>query len=494
MRAVSVLEVCETGVWDEIAAVFPLANHVETHLDDLRAVMRPSFDRALADLEGCGVRVLVRYAHRDAAQEASDRARLDGVTSKLSAHASGVLAEAQRHALDGVVMGRHAWDPEHDAPAVWELHGAGLLMSVDAEAPPYEGRYRLHPDLRPAQQIDYDFSEAVMGRTDDLGEPGPGAVSLLHDLASLAAALMRVTCRRTHAGALTKADARGLGRQLGDPNLAKSGNFDEFPRWSRALTALELLKAVDTDPLSREIFVDLGLEATLAGDAVQAVDRFVHRLVDHDLHVLLPAIRAALRQAGSGAVDAMVFAEELFDQHRDVVFPVWRRAGVRVYPAATDQPDHAYDDDGWEAFEVHMIRATLSRMRRMGLIVQAPGMFAASEDGRMWAEGADRPTPPVWVSSDMEITVPPESVTPWERFQLERLSRCLGRDVVDRYQLERAGLASWLKTHDVSEALDLLARRSPGVPLVVRSTMEQWARSAQRIVLTRGVMLEDAGA
>ena len=104
--------------------------------------------------------------------------------------------------------------------------------------------------------------------------------------------------------------------------------------------------------------------------------------------------------------------------------------------------------------------------------------------------GAARPpVAPLWIGSDLELIVPPESVTPWERFQLERMSRCVMRDVVDRYILDQDGLSAWLSGHDLSEALDLLRRRSPGVPLVVEETLLGWERVALQVVITHGVLL-----
>ena len=41
----------------------------------------------------------------------------------------------------------------------------------------------------------------------------------------------------------------------------------------------------------------------------------------------------------------------------------------------------------------------------------------------------------------------------------------------------------------MSEALELLRRRCPGVPSVVIETLEGWAAAAQQIVVTRGVLL-----
>ena len=434
-------------------------------------------------------RALLRYARRPPDEVAAARADIAGEVAALRGTYRRVLHAAQRHALDDVVIGLHAWDPIEDAPQVRGLVGAGLIMAMPWEGEPYTGRYRLHPDLPPPSLPPYDFSEAVMPLTDDLGEPEIGPVALLHDMAALAAALHHVEPRRTHAGTLGRVDARKLGRQLGVATIAASGRLEDDRRWSLALRGLEALGAVSLSPITRQLHLDLRLEDTLVGTAAEAIDRLLHRLVDRDQHVLLPAVRAALKAAGGGAVDGLIFAELLSEQHRDILFPAWSREGVRIYPHLEDETPRRYDFEGFETIEQPMVERLLRRIERLGLIRRAPGIFAATEDGQVWSSATDPPRPPVWVSSDLEFMVPPGALTPWERFQLERLGRCLSRDVVDRYILEQKGLRVWLTWHDPEEIFALLSRRCPGVPQIVVDTIGSWTASAMRIVLTRGVRL-----
>lgn len=488
-RAVSVLEVAEPAVWAELEARVPLAAHVGEALGPTRRVALPSFDKeVMPKLEAQGQRVLVRYARRAAAEIEAATHALEATIAGLPEEARRVLHAAQHHALDGIVLGAHAWDPEADAPSIRVLHGAGLLDDLPEEpAPPYHGRYRLHPDLPPPPAIPYDWSDAVMDETEDLDAPKAGPVGLLHDLASLAAAIEQTRPHRTHAGTIAKADEKKLAARLG-AKLDKGLEADD--RWGRALRGLEALKVVSMDPFERELHLDLGLETTLTGDTPDAVDQLVHRLVEPDLHGVVPAVREALRQAGEGALDELVWMELLREQHREVIFPAWKRGGKRVYPLVPGEPPRPYDDDGWEDVETPMLRALLVRLTKLGLLRRAPGVIAATADGRVWARAKALPTPPVWLTGDLELMVPPDSVTPWERFQLERLGRCLSRDVVDRYRLERKNLETWLSTHDVEEALALLRRRCPGVPATVEDTLRTWASSALRVVLVRGVVLE----
>jgi hypothetical protein len=150
-----------------------------------------------------------------------------------------------------------------------------------------------------------------------------------------------------------------------------------------------------------------------------------------------------------------------------------------------------YDDDGWDAVEDRALDRALRRLSKIGLVRRADGVFAATPDGRAWAEATDGPRPPIWVSGDLEVIVPPGALTPGERFQLERLSRCLSRDVTDRLRIEQAGLRRWLSTHDVDEVLDMLRKRAPGLPAGVVDHLRAWDRSARQVVLTRGVLLTD---
>lgn len=490
-RAVSVLEVERAALWDVLAAALPLEALTERSLGPTTRVVTPAFDRALPDLRRKGVPVLVRYARRSAAAVEAARQDLAGRVAALPDEAREVLVRAQRHARDGVVIGSHAWDPLEEAPWVDTLYGAGLLEELPGDAPPRHGRYRLHRDLPEPPAHPYDFEEAAMDETEDLPPAGASPVTVLHDLAALSAALSHHAPRRTLSGTLDKATARRLGRRLGSEALAADGELEADPRWSRALEALEALGAVALDPVTRTLHTEPHLEALLEGSAADALDRLVHRLVDPDLQAALPAVRAALAQAGEGAVDEMIFLELLAEQHRAVVFCAWRRDGEQVYPDWNAERRLAWTPAAFEVVEGRLLRELLRLVQRVGLIRRAPGVFAATPDGRLWASGVDRPGPPVWVGSDLELLVPPDAVTPWERYQLERLGRCLSRDVVDRYKLEAEGLEAWLATHALDDALGLLRRRCPGVPPSVIDTLRQWERSATRFVLTRGVLIDD---
>ena len=487
-RAVSTLTVADPRRWSELSAGGLSPSWLGEPLSETTRVIADA-KAVLSHLEG---RALVRYARRPPEQVAADQEAMEAAVARLPPAARRVLHNAQRHALDHQVVGLHAWDPESDAQSVRILHGAGLIRLRSTRETPLTGRYNLAPDLPPAPAIAYDMSEAVMPEEeDDLSPARPGLIPLMHDMASLAAAILQTRPRRTHRGPLMKVDARRLGNRLGDPAIVAHSSLSQTPRWGLALRALEALKAVRADPLTRAMDVDLGLEMTLSGPTPQAVDRLAHRMVDRDQHVLLPAIRAALRQAGPGCVDTIVFCDLLREQHRAVLFPPWRRGPDMTYPHLDGEAVLPYNDDSFEQVEVPVIERLLRRLDLLGLVRRADGIFAATADGRIWSGAARPPVALLWIGSDLELIVPPESVTPWERFQLERMSRCVMRDVVDRYVLDQEGLSAWLSGHDLSEAIDLLRRRSPGVPLLVEETLRGWERAALQVVITHGVLLAE---
>ena len=489
MKVVSVLAVERPEIWSELDAAGDLAPRVVATLDERRRVVDATFERdVLPALRQRGLPVLVRFARRTAADLEAAREDLRARVDQQPVAARDVLLRAQRHAHDGLIRGSRVWDPEEDSRHVRSLLGAGLLEPLPSDEAPLWGPYRLHPDLEPPPPLPYDFSDAVMDLTDDLSTPAASLSELLHDLAALTAAMTHHAPRRTHAGTIDKASAKKLGHRLADRSLAASGELADHPRWARALRTLEALGAVTMDPVRRDLGLEPGLEEALSGTLAEAMDRLFHRLVDPDVQAAVPALRAALAQAGGGAIDELIFVEALGEQHRDVIFAPWHREGRRVYPVVPGEPLLPFSPEAFAVIEGRMVHALLSLAARIGLIRRAPGVFAATDDGQVWA-GRARPMPPVWITSDLGLTVPPNGVTPWERFQLERLGRCVQRDVVDVYTLERAGLDAWLATHDVDEALALLARRCPAVPPTVVDTVRAWARTATRITLTRGVLL-----
>jgi hypothetical protein len=487
--ATSLLEVADPATWDELAAVVPLDQHTVEVLSPRQRRVDAAFGReAVPALGARGVAVLVRFARRTQGELDGAAPEIEQRVAGLSHRARRLLHTAQRHAIDGRVL-TTAFEPSSEGPTLGrgdpaplrELLGAGLLERHGAEDDPDDAvRVLLHPDLPPPPEIGYDFDEAVMDAPDDLEPPTAGPVALLHDLAALAAAIDAERPKRTLQGSLMTADTRRLARRLAVPI---DGRLEDDPRWGRALRSLEALGVVSADFVSRELTLDLGLEQVLAGSTEDAIDRLIQRLVEPDLRPAIPAVRAALRQAGEGAVDDVVFLDLLFEQHRDVLFTPWEGGVEQTYPG---EGSRAFDREGFDRIEAPLVRRLLKRLARLGVVQLAPGVFAATADGRRWARAVGQPLPPVWVSSDLEVVVPPDGLTPWERFQLERLGRCIGRDVVDRYRLDREALAGWLRVHTVDEALELLARRSPALPSTAAETLRAWARSASRVVLTHG--------
>jgi hypothetical protein len=483
-RAISVLEVSDASIWDELAAVAPLEPHLEGALHPTARIARPSLEKELIPLLSArGIRVLLRRARRD--DSAPPLPELDDDIARLPSGARRLLEALQRHAVDGETIVGHAADPEKHIDDLRVLLGASLVARVPDSDPL---RVRIHPDLPSPPDVPYQFLDAVMEEPDDLSSPRPGPLGLLHDLAALAAAIEREAPHRTLSGTVARADAKRLGALLGF-----AGPLEDDPRWGMAMRGLEALRGVTVDPLTRALELDHGLEASLAGSAADALDRLIRRLVESDLHPALPAMRAALRAANTLAIDEVIFADLMREQHREVLFPAWGHGTRRTYPQLGDAPAPAYNDDHFGAIEGAMLAALVSRLTRIGVLRRSDGVFSATRDGRVWAGAADTgpSAPPLWVSSDLEIVVPPDAITPGERFQLERIARGLSRDVVDRYKLDRPSLENWLATHELDEAIALLHRRAAAVPANVDDTLRNWARSALRVTLTRGVLIGD---
>jgi hypothetical protein len=476
-RVVSVLEVAEASLWSAVRAAVDLDAHVVAWRSDLRCEVAPSFRAVLPALAARGLGPLVKSARRPAPSASRGLPPAELPRASLA-----LLHRAQRHAVHGRFLDRHALDPEQEVAGLRPLLGAGWVIPDPAD-PRW---YALHPALPPPPPLVFDAADALLPPPDDLAPPRPGPHALLHDAASLAAAIAAVPVRRSVSGPLLKADEKRLAAHLGI-----EGPVETAERWGRAFRALDALQVVSTDPITREVHLDLQLEVVLEGDAADAVQALLERLVEADLRPLLELVRAALHQAGEQAVDDVIFSDLVREQQRTVLFWPWSRDGERVYPG---DEGRAFDDEGFDEVEARMIGVLLARLERLGVITRAPGVFAATPDGRVWARAPRSAAPPVWVTSDLEVVVPPDAVSPWERFQLERLGRCLGRDAVDRYRLERRPLEAWLRTHDLDEALGWLRRRAPGLPRSVEDTLRGWARAASRVVLWEGIVEESEPA
>ncbi len=475
-RVVTLLEVADPATWATVRQAVDLDAHVVSWRSERVCEVRPSLRSELPKLAARGLGPLVKSPRRAVAP--SERSL---PPAELPSASRALLHRAQRHAVHGRFLDRHALDPEHEAAWLRPLLGAGWV-----QADPADGHwYTLHPALPPPPALPFDAGDALLPTPDDLPPAKPGPHALLHDAASLAAAISAVAPRRTVAGPLGKADEKKLAAHLGI-----TGPVEAAERWGRALRALDALGVVSTDPITREVHLDLGLEVVLEGEAADAVQALLERLIEPDLRPLLELVRSTLLQAGDEAVDDVIFADLVREQQRTVLFWPWVRSGARVYPGDEDRP---FDDDGFEAVEQRMIGVLLARLERLGVLVRAPGVFAATADGRVWARAPRAAAPPVWVTGDLEVVVPPDAVSPWERFQLERLGRCLARDAVDRYRLERRALEAWLQTHELDDALGWLRRRAPGLPRGVEDTLRSWARSASRVVWWDGVVEEVGG-
>lgn len=488
-RGVSILRVEDPVLWPA------LERHLEGYLhphDAVSRILEPMPpDEVWEKMALVGLKPLVRWARQPSPEASLPPPSPD--LSVLRQDVLDVLHRAQRYAHDHEILGLTCWDPEHDAGAVRALVTHGCLLAMPDDRPHLQGRYRVNELLPAPPSRAWDFEEAVMPRTDDLEPPRTGPVTVLDNVASLAAAIGRVGARKTRKGAISRPCGKRLGKQLGDTALQQHGEIRECPEWDQALRALELLRGLTTDPLSQTLHLDLGLEQTLRGTHPEVIDRLMRQVLDRDLHAWIPPIFAAISEAGEQAIDEVVFLDLVREQARDLVFHPWSRDGVAVYPHVEGSRQLLFNDDGWELIETDLFHATLHRLAVFGIVQRAPGVFAATSEGRIWARATEHAPPPVWVSSDLQLTVPPHSLTPWERYHLESFTRCSSRDIVDRFVLEREALVSWLSTHELDEAIGILQRRCPAIPSSVAQTLESWERAARVLTVTHGVVLDDQG-
>jgi len=405
------------------------------------------------------------------------RSRLDALSSRQLAF----LWRVQRRAVDGIIPGIRAWDPHAEARLIQALEAAELIAGLPTgDAPDGLGLYQLAEGLPPPPALVYDFEEAFMPAPDDLEGQPTTLASAEGDLAALAASYRQHPPRRTVKGTLDVATLKKVGARLADARLAATGRLSEaHPRWLRAQAMLEVFGLLEQHPISRELWVTDDLRAWLDHPAGERYQRLALKVVDTDLRPLLPAIRAALTGAVAQAIDEVVFVDLLAEQHREVLFSPWGQVGLRTYPRLPGEDARIYDRDGFDHVEGHVLSHVLRRLARLGLLKTADGVFAATDEGRAWAGVAARhPRPPMLLSPDLSLVVPPGSLEPWERYLLERFAPATLRDVVDQHRLDRRSFRRFLTEARLEDALALLERRTAhGVPDTVRDTLVAWAAS-----------------
>lgn len=479
------VRVADPSVWPSLEAIAPVREHTMAELDPcLRRVgvrLKGPLERALK-ARGEALRVRALAPEEPTALEAAPARRaVDDLPPKLLA----VLTRALRLAEEGVFLGTRAWDPHSEARAVDALVGAGLITPLDEERLPRWGRYRLAPGLPEPAPVAYDFEEAVMPLTDDLTRRGPSLLALEEDLAVFLAALTAAGVRRTVEGHPDVAGARRMGRRLMDPGLSRGGRLaDASPRWQLAARVVEALGLWECDPLSRALLPAQRVEGLLRQGPSARFDGLARRVVEQDARPLIPALRAALRAAGDQAIDEVVLRALLAEQHRDVLYAPWGQVGDRFYPCPPEATPTIYDDEGFEEVEGPLLTRAIDALARLGLVLRAPGVLAATAEGRIWA-GLDPsgPAPRLLLSADLELVVPPGALPPWERLLVELATSPVSRDVVDRLRLGRAELERALGVAPLTTLLGVLeARVGHGLPPSVVEALQLWARPWERIV------------
>lgn len=477
--------VADPAIWDELSALLPLHTAVVAEIGPTERVVDAAIEPKLrVALESAG-RALLRRRPDPGPTPPGHAAlppKAHAALQALSEAERSLLHRVQRRAHEGFVSGASAWDPHAEARPLAALTQAGLIVPLSGQADP-AGPWQLHPQLPPPPPVAYDFDDARMDPPEDL-PPSYDSPSLDADIAAMAAALRRHPLRVTHALTPEVAGMKALGRRLADPALARSGRPEQGdPRWRRALDALRLLKVLAVEEISRELSPNAALPGVLALPPAERLDLLVRRALDPALHPLLPPIREALRQANGQAIDAVIFQDLLAQQHRDLLFSPWGQVGIRTYPRVVDDPIVPYTRDSFDDIEGAAIARALHALGRVGMLRLAPGVFAASGEGRQWAGLNPGPRPPIHVTPDLEIVVPPGALSARERYLLEQLAHPLSRDVVDRFALRRADLVRWLEHHTLDEALALLSERAAhGLPSAVAHALRGWAETAERVL------------
>ena len=472
-------------MWASLEALAPVREHTLDELGPcLRRVgvrLKGPLERALkARGEPLSVRVLAPEEPTET-EAAPTRRALHDLPPKLLT----VLTRALRLAEEGVFLGTRAWDPHSEARAVDTLVSVGLITPLDDESLPRWGRYRLAPGLPEPEPVAYALQDAVMAPPEDLARRGPSLLALEQDLAVFLAGVAAAGVRRTVDGHLDVAGARRLGRRLADPGLSRGGRLtNASPRWQMAARVVEALGLWECDPLSRALLPAQRVQRLLSQGPAARFDGLARRVVEQDARPLIPALRAALRAAGEQAIDEVVLRALLTEQHRDVLFAPWGQVGARFYPCPPEATPTLYDDDGFDEVEGPLLSRAIDALARLGLVTRAPGVFAATAEGRVWA-GLDPtgPTPRLLLSADLELVVPPGALPPWERLVVELATSPVSRDVVDRLRLGRVELERALGYVPLSTLLAVLESRvGHSLPPSVVEALQLWARPWERIV------------
>lgn len=483
-RRTARVRVAHPAIWEEIRTLLPLDPAVVAEHGPREREVDAAIEGPLRQaLERSGRTLLRREPEPPLPTRVSPGPAVRAALEALSPAARSLLHRVQRRATEGFVSGAAAWDPHAEARPIAELVAAGLMAPLTAEADPL-GPWQLREALPPPPEVVYDFAESFMDPPEDLPALAEPIVPPDEDLGVVAAALRRHPLRVTHALTPEVSGTKALGRRLADPALARTGRLDDGDaRWRRALDALRILGALRVDELSRELRLTERLLELFALRPAERADRLLRRALDPAILPLLAPIRAALRQADTLAVDTVVFLDLLHQQHRDVLFSPWGQVGIRTYPRIADDPIVVYNEDNFEDLEGVALQRLLHGLARMGMIRTAPGVFAATRAGRAWAGCPAGPRPPIHVTPDLEILVPPGALEAGGRYRLELLAHPTRRDVVDSLRLRRPDLELWLTQYSLDEALALLDERSAhGLPLAVREALTAWAEAAERVV------------
>lgn len=155
-----------------------------------------------------------------------------------------------------------------------------------------------------------------------------------------------------------------------------------------------------------------------------------------------------------------------------------------------DFPTTSFDDAGWDAVEVPLVKGVLDTLHRVGVIDasrDASGVTAVRRAGApKTAEQGFLLTP------DYELLLPVGGLPPAEHARLARFAPYKEGEQVHRHRLTRAGVQADIDAGH-GDLLSFLERFSrTGVPVNVREAVADWTRHAMRFLLLTGVeVVED---
>lgn len=198
------------------------------------------------------------------------------------------------------------------------------------------------------------------------------------------------------------------------------------------------------------------------------------------------AARALLRLVDEAWVDFAALLLLLRDQTRQVL------SSPGPSNAYAEHPSTRFDDAGWARVETPLFVQAADGLTRLALLEgcwDAKGILALRRAGE-----SPKMPPGFLLTPDLDILIGAWELPTPDYGRLCRLAPFVMGERVHRHKLTKEGVAADIAA-GYADATDFLARHSrTGLPYSVRQSVEQWARSAERItVLSGATVVEQDG-